>query len=366
MARDGAAVNAVSGYSPNATMPGYHYSPTYNDTRRMSEVPLSAVASPGTNALRRPSAPVEPLAASHFAVSANTSLFGGAPSYSPLGSSPRAFGSQESGTVRHGSAGRGSEASANSGLSISPRRPRITRYKSLPGRHEGLGLQIVVRPTGGSVGSGVSGYTRTTGIAAGPRDRRESDTSGSSGRGGVSRGRRTSTRTRLSGSWAPIDFVDPLSITNIPVNSPIRAIPAHRASVPSLPAGIPADTPSSSVHTPEDEPMFMVEEITSRSHTTDSGGKDHVKARPRMESVDSNSLLQESTGGYIAVLAQSGWNATFPRRGSLALLARTPLGPWAAGSELGGLGVGDKDRIVSSGVHWSERRGSWAEGWTKS
>lgn len=115
----------------------------------------------------------------------------------------------------------------------------------------------------------------------------------------------------------------------------------------------------------------MVEEITSRAHLAEFGALNDFaiaskgKARERFESVDSAMPTPTVASGFVAQLAQSGWNATFPRRGSLAVLTRTALGPWAVDNEMGGLGVGDKDRVSGAAQHWSERRGSWAEGWSK-
>lgn len=117
----------------------------------------------------------------------------------------------------------------------------------------------------------------------------------------------------------------------------------------------------------------MVEEITSRAHLAEFGamgdladpvkGKGKGKERLGMEGAEMSTPTVAR--GFVAQLAQSGWNATFPRRGSLAVLTRTALAPWAMDSEMGGLGVGDKDRVGRTTQHWSERRGSWAEGWSK-
>jgi len=154
-----------------------------------------------------------------------------------------------------------------------------------------------------------------------------------------------------------------LAVTQVPAHSPIPLVPAHRASAPNV-KFVETSSPIKAVE--QFDRSFMVEEITSRADLAEFGGVADGKTRPRFDSFDPNVSLTANMSGYVAQLAQSGWNATFPRRGSLAVLTRTPLGPWAEASELSGLGVGDKDRVMSSGAHWSERRGSWAEGWTNS
>jgi hypothetical protein len=58
----------------------------------------------------------------------------------------------------------------------------------------------------------------------------------------------------------------------------------------------------------------------------------------------------------------------FPRRGSLAVLSQTPLGPWAARhvADVTGTGMGTGVELLGAPKgNWQDRRGSWAEGWSK-
>jgi hypothetical protein len=142
---------------------------------------------------------------------------------------------------------------------------------------------------------------------------------------------------------------------------------SNRSSLSSGRGSISSISPNTI--TPGVESLFLVEEINSRAHLADMGAESASKGKARA-TMDEFGAIPSTTGmggggGFVAQFAQSGWNATFPRRGSLAVLSRNPLAPWAAASEFGGLGVGDKDRVMGAGQHWSERRGSWAEGWSK-
>jgi len=50
----------------------------------------------------------------------------------------------------------------------------------------------------------------------------------------------------------------------------------------------------------------------------------------------------------------------FPRRGSLAVLSQTALGPWASKAAVKG------DELLGAPKgNWQDRRGSWAEGWSR-
>lgn len=342
-------------HQPTATLAGYHYSPTFNDSRRMSEAPPvdlgSHPSSPATTIGRRPSAPV-------YNASTARSSFGGserssaAPGASLMGTSPRDVGGGEL---------KADFEPVRTGRPDSER-PKIIRYKSLPGRHEGLGLDIVVRPRGPSA-SGTS----------------TSDSSGESHRGSdtTAPGRRRSTRSRLSGTWVELDVVESLAATDLASTS-TSPLSSARHSITSV--GSPPTLISSSATSSIPESLFLVEEITSRAHLAEfgagvgqgqTGGSAMAKSkgRARQESVDPAAAAYFGFGpsvGYVAQLAQGGWNATFPRRGSLAVLTRTALGPWASGTDLGGLGVGGKEAVEGGAKHWSDRRGSWAEGWSKS
>jgi len=356
-------------------MPGYHYSPTHNDTRRMSEAPLATSPVLGANVPRRPSAPspsMPPTQPVPSASAARTSCGAAPPGFSP----------------RHVAGGSGSLGRASGRASdrisppgVSPQRPKITRYKSLPGRSEGLGLEIVVR-------KGTSGST-----AGGP-DRRESEGGASTGSSSnATSNLRRASRGRVSGSWAAIDVVDSLAATDLGSSSSASHSPLSSGrpsvhSAQSLHSAHPV-SPAAAGPSLTTDAFLMVEEITTRAHLAEFGAPAFAggepggvrggkgKGRARYDSFDSAAFASggPQSGGYVAQLAQNGWNATFPRRGSLAVLTRTALGPWAIGNGLAGLGLGDRDRLVSGaagglgaggGRHWSDRRGSWAEGWSKS
>lgn len=50
----------------------------------------------------------------------------------------------------------------------------------------------------------------------------------------------------------------------------------------------------------------------------------------------------------------------FPRRGSLAVLSQTALGPWASPS----VPEVTEELLGAPKGNWQDRRGSWAEGWS--
>lgn len=54
----------------------------------------------------------------------------------------------------------------------------------------------------------------------------------------------------------------------------------------------------------------------------------------------------------------------FPRRGSLAVLSQTALGPWASRQVAEPTATGEELLGAPKG-NWQDRRGSWAEGWSK-
>jgi len=182
-------------------------------------------------------------------------------------------------------------------------RPRMMRYRSSPGRSTDLGLQIVVRPQPSTSGpsSGEPGFNSPSSSPASSLRRR----------GG---------RYRQRGSWTSVDVVDPLA----------------------------AGADDSSSTSSRGLALLLVERRSTLAQKTEFGG------RNRFESVDSALPL---FGGTFLNLPQTatGWSETFPRRGSLAVLSRTPSGPWAIKGGEQGLSAG----------HWSERRGSWAEVWGK-
>jgi hypothetical protein len=469
----------VNGTSPStksqpfATTAGYHYSPTYNDTRRMSDALSFLSPSTGRQALdsgRRPSAPVQPTASDRSSTSTTASSHetkGGSSKPETTTPSRPSLRLDEDGSVA---------------------RPRLTRYKSMPGRQQGLGLSIVVRPnqstSGPSTaqphgaanssaeasrrgsehlgakagGEGVSPHQERRTSAASSIDKNGKPVAGSAGSG--------KKRVRKArGSWAAVDLIDSLhgdlefdqtisplsstrgsiqstrtgggsdgSIQSEPFNLSVRtAPPASRSSLPSegsSPRGKrggstsrsslfnPAVPTTQSQHQPQalhQAPVYLVEEISTRAHLATFGlagenGKPKEPAgRGRFESIDSCLPLYRlprtqlpSTGQTTAsgedaplvnehgmLFANGGlgggvfgesWNATFPRRGSLAVVNKTiglgvtenTLYPWSAGvtSGTGGAGAvpaGGGASVGGAGKmpHWSERRGSWAEGWSK-
>ena len=176
--------------------------------------------------------------------------------------------------------------------------PRLLRYRSSPGRSTGLGLQTLP----------------SSSEAVGPA----SDTIGGDPANTV---RSRDVRSRLqSGSWASVDVVD------------------------SYKPGIG----NASSRSPKDEALVLVERRPSEEEeVTEFGG------RNRFESIDS--ALPVYGGRFHSLPSQlAGWSNIFHRRGSLAMLGRTPPGQWDAPVT---------EERSQRRAHWSERRGSWAEGW---
>lgn len=468
----------VNGTSPStksqpfATTAGYHYSPTYNDTRRMSDALSFLSPSTGRQALdsgRRPSAPVQPTASDRSSTSTTASSHetkGGSSKPETTTPSRPSLRLDEDGAVA---------------------RPRLTRYKSMPGRQQGLGLSIVVRPNQSTLGPSTAQPHGAANSSAEASRRGSEHFGGKTGGESVSphQERRTSAASSLDkdgkpvagsggsgkkrvrkarGSWAAVDLIDSLhgdlefdqtisplsstrgsiqstrtgggsdgSIKSEPFNLSVRtAPPASRSSLPSegsSPRGKrgvsasrlslfnPAVSTTQSEHQPQalhQAPVYLVEEISTRAHLAtfglagDKGKAREPAGRGRFESIDSCLPLYRlprtqppSTGQTTAsgedapvvnehgMFANGGlgggvfgesWNATFPRRGSLAVVNKTiglgvtgnTLYPWSAGvtSGTGGAGAvpaGGGANVGGAGKmpHWSERRGSWAEGWSK-
>ena len=237
--------------------------------------------------------------------------------------------------------------------SYSPRRPKITRYKSLPGRNEGLGLEIIVKPTEKPSGSSTISPNDTRRVSAGSANSRR----GSNNRQG--------TRKRLSGSWASVDVVDALPISDLGIDSSSTSTSPFSSARQSISTGAGTSPENSSGIASSlslSDPVFLVEEIHSRAHLAEFGS---MKSAEKGINETTPLIALDHPTEYVLALKKSGWNATFPRRGSLAVLNKTALAPWAVTAELGGLGIGDKDRVEGIGKHWSDRRGSWAEGWGK-
>ncbi|WVW84887.1 hypothetical protein I302_106922 [Kwoniella bestiolae CBS 10118] len=154
---------------------------------------------------------------------------------------------------------------------------------------------------------------------------------------------------------------------------------------------------------------YKIEHVTSRSHIHEFefGNEPTFKGRSRFESVDSAfPLMPGGTGGRLSVPTSGagetyahsnrigsfsavenglqGLSEGFPRRGSLGMgtfaKLRKMISSTGSGSGRGSGGSGSEmvdelgQRLVvasggegaraASSPHWSERRGSWAEGWS--
>ncbi|WWC62789.1 uncharacterized protein I303_105386 [Kwoniella dejecticola CBS 10117] len=464
-------VSPVSMYTPIATSSDYHYSPTGAgaELRRMSDAPpqtsTSATATPSPTLRsgrrsdtdhRRPSAPnaynqpfgsLTPKAFQRRTPpQASQSIFQA--SYQPLAPEE---------TSPHGSPI----------ASLPPAsRPRLLRYKSSPARTTGLGLNIVVRPTGTGRNSGSD---KSPGDPTSASGSNRGSLGEQSSRGGTSR------NSLSAGRWAEVDFIDSLAAaadivlastststsnntgSNIPsafasgsntsatgmsrtsssisptslinrdlANSRLStssfgsnssfSISPSRRSGPSG-SSIRAGTAIGSRSEPQTAttPGYQIEQITSRSHITDfQAGEPVFKGRSRFESVDSAfPLMPGGRGERLSVPAQGAGeaynaysqrnssfsafdsgtglsppsgnvlNEGFPRRGSLGMGTFAKLRKMVAGTsnkaanssidEMGYRttegGTGDRSGLLnvanpSGPAHWSERRGSWAEGWS--
>lgn len=372
-----AAGSGPTASNPSSTAPDYHYSPT-TEPRRMSEVPSTTSSSPWSTASPMdsrsrgasvvtitPATSATPIA--HFSPPLSTaSTFNSRASMSAVDQDqPTPFGQSNSpGTLTS---------------SLPAIRPRILRYKTSPARFTGLGLDIVVKPqsqtssSGSSTVGGSSSTARTERRRSSQRSletdthrRRSSQASvGGPGSGPDEERRRSSTTSHSSaegrkGTWAVIDVVDTLSTTDLSLAS--TSTSSISVSVHSLRSGnhTVSSSPRGSVYT--------IEHVSSRSSTTTSGSAS-AAGGGKYQSLPSRKGKGVATGAGAAfafetVHSSEGFTVdplAFPRRGSLAVLSQTALGPWAAkaagasGEELLGAPKGD----------WQERRGSWAEGWAK-
>ncbi|WWC70954.1 uncharacterized protein I206_104906 [Kwoniella pini CBS 10737] len=456
-------ISPVSAYIPTATSSDYHYSPSgvAGELRRMSDAPPQASASVTPSPThrtgrrsdidsRRPSAPhaynqaygsLTPKAFQRRTPpQASQSIF--QPSYQPLAPPEE--------TSPHGSP-----------IADFPpaSRPRLLRYKSSPARTTGLGLNIVVRPTGSGRNSGSEKSPGDTGSAGTHRDSR-----GSLGEQSIRSG--PSRSSFSSGRWAEVDFIDSLAATadavltstsesnfNVDTNSYSQSSNISDVSRPSSSIGSTtfvnrdltnSRISNSSVNTSisptrrerrfssnnrigiKSEPQtaiksgFKIEQISSRSHIIDFQIESTIvfgenqspifKGRSRFESVDSAFPLMpggkgerlsvpnqtSSSSNFINDLSsfnnvnigfgnnQNILNEGFPRRGSLGMGTFAKLRNKMINKnndkindnhnininhdgidELGQrLNVNLQPSAGSNSTHWSERRGSWAEGWS--
>jgi hypothetical protein len=217
---------------------------------------------------------------------------------------------------------------------LAPIRPKILRYKTSPARFTGLGLHLVVKSQTNSSG------TSTTG----PGSSNQSTSSVES--------------RRTTGTWAVVDVVDKLSsASTIPSISTTTTTTASTSS--SIHSLRTADSRSSMPN-----PFYTVEHISSRSTSIAPQGSDKFKSLPSRKGKLPSTA---SAFAYETISPVGLFNdpLAFPRRGSLAVLSQTALGPWASPSVgvITGERVGEELLGAPKG-NWQDRRGSWAEGWS--
>jgi hypothetical protein len=146
----------------------------------------------------------------------------------------------------------------------------------------------------------------------------------------------------------------------LPSTSTSSSYNSLRSDVP--PARTSISTASTNTNT--NNPVYTVEHISSRSWTADDRFRSLPTRNGKLRAQNSSGIPSGSGSGFTFASDQMipmtyGDPLAFPRRGSLAVLSQTPLGPWAAtnaGEELLGAPKGN----------WQDRRGSWAEGWSNS
>lgn len=312
-------------------------------------------------------------------------------------------------------------------------RPRMLRYKTSPARFTGLGLDIVVKAqpvnlesstlssgTISGTGAGSTTYTATNATANASERRKSSQRSldsysisgSASGVGGGDRRRSsqksstttttTTTTTTLTddpdrrrssgtsassmerkggggGVWAVVDVVDTLSTTELTFPPSNHHPHTHNQTSMALGTGAPR---RGSVYTVEHVSSRSTTITTATTGTSGSttgpfnslpsrNGKNRGPPPVSNSGFAFNTILSPSDGFSIDPL-------TFPRRGSLAVLSQTALGPWAAtstaavvaGTAMGtgtgtGVGISGEPLLGAPKGDWQERRGSWAEGWSK-
>ncbi|WRT67971.1 uncharacterized protein IL334_004945 [Kwoniella shivajii] len=412
-------------YAPEATAADYHYSPTGTgaELRRMSEnPPVSSLATPPsanrggrrsvTDGSRRPSAP--------------TTLrqsFGGLtpkvmqrrtppqlsqpifqPTYQPLAPEE---------TSPHGTPM----------AEAPPTRPRILRYKSSPGRFTGLGLNIVVRSTnsGNARGSGSD-------ISPGGPGSAGAESRGSIGDQSTRAPSRSSLGMGHWAEVDFIDSLAATadialasenaavaSASEVASTSAVSALGMSRTSSSISPTAVTRNLPTirqsessgslsaispnkrstlSAVSAPATKTEYKIEHVASRSHLVgfSMDSEPIFKGRSRFESVDSAFPLMPGGNGERLSVPLKGAGESFahrnpsldvptielsqgfPRRGSLGmgtfarlrkLSGQSPNSQEQRSNKVDELGtkIQPPSNVISSS-HWSERRGSWAEGWS--
>ena len=273
----------------------------------MSEIPIpgvSTTAAKALMALRRPSVPLNVL----LQTSRRSSLLSLPPTTLET--------PQESSDV---------EDSAST-AKPSPAQPhrKLTRYRSLPDRRLNLAFTM----------DDPDAEFSKRGSVDVPRQRIMDDSRRTSEE--ISPTNQPRRKSPTTGAWAAVDVVD--SIT-----SPSSPSITRRSSLsPTSPAtAIPPD--------PEPKPQYSLDNLVPpQPH------------RRRWESVDSAfpTPMHGPTGLQVSIgpLSETDWSASFPRRGSLMVLTKTPLAPWAS-VERSGINV------ELGQAAWTERRGSWVDEW---
>ncbi|KAK8858761.1 hypothetical protein IAR55_002990 [Kwoniella newhampshirensis] len=408
-------------YTPAATSSDYHYAPSWNEGRRMSDAPpTDSGSSPSGKSVksrdaRRPSAPVSLVKQSlgHLTPRQPSQPL---PSQQPQQPQPQPHvhyqpphQSQQSRSLNpsprstfQAQMEHVDETSPGGTPLMAPTRPPLTRYRSSPARYTGLGLNIVVR-------ANASGATGRDSGSEGSQHPSE----GSEPRGSVagSVGRRGSGIPTV-GHWAEVDFVDSLAAASISGQAAASNTPAARLSITSTfisttavnppPAASSANGRSfgrASVVSTASAPSiaaYTIEHVASRRSHVSEFEAFNFKGRSRFESVDSALPLMPGGGGGRLSVPFSGAGegfATHAENVALSTGSGSGVSEWGeggpsmaggegAGYRRGSLGMGTFARLrnamiprtleereafpgAPSGAHWSDRRGSWAEGWTK-
>nr|XP_031864387.1 uncharacterized protein CI109_000300 [Kwoniella shandongensis]KAA5531459.1 hypothetical protein CI109_000300 [Kwoniella shandongensis] len=429
-------------YIPMATSSDYHYSPAWNEGRRMSDAPPTATQpSPNSKSrksvdARRPSAPVSLVRQSLGLITPKQSsqaLPGNQVQpqsrqqqqqqsaqahYQPPQYSPESHSHSQNPSPRstyQAQIGQPDERSPGGTPLMAPTRPPLTRYRSSPARYTGLGLNIVVRSNAG--GGGASSAGRGSGS-----DGSQPPSAGTDPRGSVSGSfaRRGSgvagSNVPTVGHWAEVDFIDSLAATSIAErqtssrNSGSSSVsPTSRPNPPLATSSAGSSARASVVSTASapTAPAYTIEHVASRRSHVQELEAFTFKGRSRFESVDSALPLMPGGGGARLSVPFSGAGEGFASHADNVNLVGvgkvTPpissvdVGEWGAGDpkmaggvgagyRRGSLGMGTFARLrkamtpmtrderelnageasTSGAPHWSERRGSWAEGWTKS
>jgi len=321
--------------APTTTSSDYHYSPTA-EPRRMSEVnPIwPHHTSPGTRtATQSRGGSVATITLSSSSSSSHGHSAGSPPFPPPTFNSRASMSALEQAPL----------LPLNALEHLAPIRPRILRYKTSPARFTGLGLHLVVKsqPISASSGSG-SG----TGIGSTLNSNSKRQSIGIDNERRRSSGQSTSSNESRRGTWAVVDVVDKLpSASTVPSISTTTT--ASASSLNSLRTESRDSMPN---------PVYTVEHVSSRSGSIATQGNDRFRSLP------SRKGKPAFADGPISSVGIGMFNdpLAFPRRGSLAVLSQTPLGPWAIPAVSG---VGEALLGAPKG-NWQDRRGSWAEGWS--